>query len=79
MDDIDLLFKLDLNMEEVLNALRRWLLEPLGVKNGMCYNLFCDVCPAREICRFWIKTVVNIIIKSWEILFDEIGFRKGRE
>jgi len=78
MDEIDLLFKLELDMEEALNALRVWLLESIGVEEGMCYHLFCDVCPARLICRFWIKTVVNVVCRAWDRLLDEMGWGRDR-
>ena len=79
MDEIDLLFKLDIDVEELLNALRCWLLEPLGVKDGMCYELFCDVCPAREVCSAWVKAVVNKVCGAWNRLLDEMGWGRGGE
>ena len=73
MSDLDLLFKLELDMEEVLNILRCWHLRLIGVNNGMCYDLFCDFCPARIFCRLWIKAVVLSVIKPWDALFNRIG------
>jgi len=73
MDELDLLFKLELDMENIMNCLRVWHLRLLGVEDGMCRELFCDVCPARIICHLWVKTVAWNVISDWDRLFNAIG------